>query len=132
MKRFIQILLLFVPLLAHATDNYCLVTPVDLSATGRTEITRSSGLDFHMFNAATATARTTGSPSGISVVLEAGNYVASTQTPVTATTAVTSGSGGLMGTLHGPFKKYFVNLTTLTAGTAPHVIVDVCWTATAP
>jgi len=95
-----------------------------LSATGRVQVLANTGA---AFTAAHFSYFTTGTPTGVSITVEAGNKPVATQTPFTKIAAVTNTTGADMGSASGAYKFWWVNLGTLTAGTAPTVVVTACF-----
>jgi len=72
---------------------------------------------------------TTGTPTGVTISIEAGNELPATQTPFTKITAVTSTTGVDMGSASGAYRYWYANLSVLTAGTSPTVALTSCFSA---
>lgn len=129
MKRLVLWLaLLAVPLSSFAqSKNVCTTLP-GIGATGRTQITAGGSTNLSAFNGGNFTYRTTGSPSGVSITIEAGNVALGTQDPFTKVSAVTNTAGADMGSATGVYNYWWVNVGTLSGGTSPKVIVTACMT----
>jgi hypothetical protein len=98
-------------------------TETTIKATGRTQIAETGSAPMSY----TGSYRTTGSPTGVSVAIEAGNAVAATQTPFGKIAAVTNTSGADLGTAAGSYRKWFVNVATLSGGTSPTIVLTSCF-----
>lgn len=123
--------LVFVVLLfagfAFGQQNGVLCRDYTTSVTGRLEITTVPGFVTGQFSY-----YTTGSPASLSLTVEAGNQIPATQTPVTKIAAQTNTTGvNDMGTAKGAFKRWWLNVATLSGGTAPTIVFTACWTAAA-
>ena len=108
---------------ATAQTPACLDTP--LSATGRQQLTVSGGAE--TYGSVRFTYRTTGSPTGVSISIEAGNVAAATQTPFEQITALTNTGGAHMGTAAAGWRFWFANVATLAGGTSPTIILTSCF-----
>src|SRR3990167_3540536 len=97
-----------------------------ITATGRKALNMPSGV--YSYPSASFTYRTTGSPTGVSIAIEASNYPAATETPITMISAVTTTSGNVsMGNTARPFRNWFANTATLSGGTSPTIVLTACW-----
>ena len=123
-KLLFGLLLLALP--AFGQQATCVDTT--LSATGRTEIAIPGGSSRYV--AANFSYRTTGSPTGVSISIDAGNApTVATQTPFEQIAAVTNTTGANMGKANGPFRHWYANVGTLSGGTTPTIILTSCFNA---
>src|SRR3990167_2944425 len=101
-----------------------------ISATGRTLL--AIPLGGARYPAISFTYRTTGSPSGVSIAIEASNVLAATETPITMIPAVTTTSGNVdLGSAARPFRFWYANVATLSGGTSPTIVLTACPNAAA-
>ncbi len=86
----------------------------------------SSSGDLSGYNVCSFTYRLTGSPSGVSVAVAAGNAKLPV-TPTTVIAAVTTTTNATtipVGTVNtGPYRYYYIVIATLTGGTSPSIVV---------
>ena len=92
-----------------------------LSATGRQQLTVPGGAE--IYGSVRFSYRTAGSPTGVSIAIEAGMVAAATQTPFEQIAAVTNTSGASMGTAAAGWRFWFANVATLSGGASPTIIL---------
>lgn len=116
------------PVWGQVTPNVCF--DQSLSTATRTLLVRpgSTSGDMSAFSTVRFSYRTTGSPTGVSISIEAGNELAATQTPFEMIAALTDTSGASLGTAAGPWRYWFANVATLSGGTSPTIILTSCFT----
>ncbi len=118
MRKLLALLVLAAPLGLLAQVPSC--RDVTLSATGRTEVLSNlDGLTTGVY----FTYKTTGSPTGVSVWIEASNDTANffplQPQKLTNLTADTQG-------LTGAFRHWYVNVGTLSGGASPTIVATIC------
>lgn len=69
---------------------------------------------------------TTGVPTTVSVSIQTGNVLAATQTPFTKVSALTDTTGAQFTEANGGERYWYVNVATLTGGTAPTLVLSYC------
>ena len=108
---------------AAAETPTCIDTT--FSTTGRQQLTVPGGAE--IYGSVRFSYRTTGSPTGVSISIEAGNVAAATQTPFEQIAAVTNTAGASMGTAAAGWRFWFANVATLAGGASPTIILTSCF-----
>ncbi len=125
---FLLLLSLLTAAPSWAQVGRCLDTTI--SATGRTLLSVPRGPE--SYASAGFTYRTTGSPGGVSIAIEAGNVLVATETPIEQIAAVTTTSGQVdMGAVPRNFRFWYANTATLSGGSSPTIVLTSCFSLNA-
>ena len=73
--------------------------------------------------------RSTGSPTGVSVSVEASGWLAAVGNPLTKIQPVTETTSADMGSASGLYRYWYVNVATLSGGTSPAIEFTACWSS---
>lgn len=103
-----------------------------ITATGYTLITFNPGdtatNPYFNFVAVQVGYRTTGSPTSVSVDLEAGYQTQATNNPNTIGPVITATAQGELGTTAGQWSYFYIHTNTLSGGSSPSIIPTACVT----